>query len=350
MDAELFQAELLPLGTRCGLINDPHQEPVAYLLKFRVNAGPARGTGEEERSGEGNDGVVERHVLLDAGSNRVADPRYVDASKLDAVLLSHGHLDHTIHLGHLIRALRRQKRTRPLPVVCQSNSWRGMRWLIRLFNWGRVPRFVRHVPVNLTMDRAYLKSHERASATDYTQVSSLPPLALGSELELHLQVAPAMHSKSSVAYRMTVVPRTGTQARCLDLVFSPDTSYASTHLVPFVRGAKYWLLDSGFWKEEIDRRYEMFQAHEKGGEVVCHSSPYYSGRLCEAAGVENYVVIHYLWSRFAETHEATAAGIRARARETFTGNVVVTFDLQPVSLELGSTAHQRSSSESPPAS
>ena len=69
-------------------------------------------------------------------------------------------------------------------------------------------------------------------------------------------------------------------------------------------------------------------------EIVCHSGPHYSGIICEKSKIENYIVGHYCWDRFTDKFENTEEAMASRARETYSGNIIVSLDLQPINLEL----------------
>lgn len=273
-------------------------------------------------------------VLFDAGSRRILDEKYVRSDLLRAVFLSHAHLDHTLYLGKLIRRLKREGRETPLLVYCHENAWKSLRWWIRLFCF-RVPKFVKYMSMGLKMGDPHLKTHRKECQTDLSQSKVLKPIKLGENLLLSIKVAPALHSSGSVVYRIkvsAVATEDSTDSQSVDFAFSPDTSYSSDHLIPFVKNVDYWLLDSAFAKEIIDERYKKFQNHERGGEIVCHSGPYYSGRLCELASVKNYVMIHYVWNRYAANYEDVDNAMIQRARETYGGNIIVSKDLKSIEM------------------
>jgi ribonuclease BN (tRNA processing enzyme) len=317
-----FTATLLPLGTNAGVLTAPHQQPLSYLLELKV-------TSNTERKGN-----EKYQILLDVGSKYAADPRYVNPENLEAIFLSHAHLDHTRYLGSVVKLLKKHKRNRPLYVYCQAHAWNQLKWLIKL-KCGSIPNFIQYEPTSLVMDDPFLKSHTKHTTTDFSQIKQLPDLELGNRFKISIVVAPAKHSKNSVAYRFKIAQihdAKQSDDEQLDFIFCPDTSYSSEHLIPFAQDTTFWLLDAGFTKEEIDRRYEMFQKNEKGGEIVCHSSPYYSGKLCQAANVKNYVIIHYVWTRFANNYQEFPEKVSERARQTYAGNIIVSLDLKPISL------------------
>jgi ribonuclease BN (tRNA processing enzyme) len=318
-----FNAEILPLGTRAGILDAPHQKATCYLLKLK-NLYPNDKTES-----------IEHQILFDVGTQRVKSSQYIDYKNLDLLFLSHGHLDHTLHLGSLLRMLKRKKRIRPLFVFCHENAWRPLKWWIRLW-CGTIPKFVKLISLGLTIDNPYLKTHEKKSSTDYSQITHLEPIRLDDDFLVKISVAPAMHSNSSVAYRLKIssLDKKSDSNKELDLIFSPDTSYQSNYLVPFAKDAQYWLLDSGFQKDVIDEYYEMYLKHEKGGEIVCHSSPYHSGKICEAASVKNYVVVHYVWPRYTDKFENVEENMISRIRPVYNGNIIVSFDLKPIQLVL----------------
>jgi ribonuclease BN (tRNA processing enzyme) len=266
-------------------------------------------------------------ILLDVGSKYSADPRYVDPERLTAVFLSHIHLDHTAFIGQLLRMLKKVKRTIPLPIYCQAHTWSQIKILIWLA-CGRIPSFVRWVPVGLKMEDPYLKSHSKICHTDFTQIRTLEPLQFSDALKMGISAAPAKHSSDSVAFRFKIQDST----HQLDFLFTPDTSYTSTHLVPFAKKADYWLLDAGYPKEEIERRFAKFERNERGGEIVCHSSPQHSGQLCATAGVKTYVVVHFKWPDYAATYGDLEKNMLSLIRPIYSGNVIVTQDLRPVEM------------------
>lgn len=320
IEAEIH-ATLLPLGTNAGVLTGPNQQPLSYVLEIR------------QLSTLNSENGQKIQILFDVGSKFAVDPKYVQNDALVAVFLSHDHLDHTRYLGPLIKRLKKQQRTRPLFVYCQENAWGFIRWLIRI-SCGHIPSFVQFIPTNVMLDDPRLKSHTKTSRTDYRQISHLAPLIIQKTLHISIDVAPAKHSKSAVAYRLKLATlvneNIGTTQ--LDLVFSPDTSYQSDHLIPFAQNTTYWLLDAGYTKEEIDLRFEKFQKRQRGGEIVCHSSPHYSGRLCEAAHVKNYIVIHYVWPRFGKTLTEFIDNVKTRIKAVYSGNIIISLDLQPIIL------------------
>ncbi|MBD3354163.1 MAG: MBL fold metallo-hydrolase [Candidatus Lokiarchaeota archaeon] len=305
-----FSAIMLPLGTRAGVIPVKHAEATAFLLKII-----------EEDS--------EYQILFDAGSKRILNKEFINPAKIIAVFLSHAHLDHTMYLGRFLRFLRRSGRKKPLYIYCHNNGWKSLKWWIRLFCC-RIPEFVYHIPIDLEIYNPYLKTHKKDCKTDLTQISKLKALKIGKHLIMNIRAAPALHCVSSVAYRINI---RGDREH-LDFVFSPDTSYNSMHLIPFAKNAMYWLLDSAFAKEIIDERYDRFLEHKRGGEIVCHSGPYYSGKLCQQANVGTYIMIHYIWNRYTEKFEDTENALTTRAKRTFDGNIIVSFDLVLITLKL----------------
>ncbi len=313
-----FSATLLPLGTRAGLLTVPKARNTTYLLKIVKNS-------------------EEYQILFDVGSKRVLQNDYVDVKKLKAVFLSHAHLDHTIYLGLFIRRLKKEKRKEPLPIYCHENGWKYLKWWIRFFCFG-IPDFVKHIPLKLEIEDPHLKSYEKECKTDLSQIKELDSLGLEDGLEIEIKVAPALHSVSSVVYRFNFFSQSMPNY-FLDFMFSPDTSYSSEHLIPFAKNAKYWLLDTSFAKEIIDERYEWFQNHKRGGEIVCHSGPYYSGKICQEANVKNYIMGHYVWERYTDKYENVEDALISRAREIYDGNIIVSLDLKPISLELNNNKH-----------
>ena len=298
----------------------PRAHNTTYLLKIK----------EED---------AEHHVVFDTGSRRLLNQKYVHYDKLRAIFLSHAHLDHTVYLGLFLRKIRKSSRKEPLYIVCHENGWKSLKWWIRLFNF-RVPKFVRHVSPGLIIKKTHLKDPDKECQTDLSQIATLEPITLSENLVINTQVAPALHSVSSVVYRLNISHRNDESAPHLDFMFSPDTSYTSTHLVSFAKNAAYWLLDAAFSKEEIDKRYRWFEEGKKGGEVVCHSGPHYSGKICEQAEVKTYIVGHYCWDRFADDYHDAQRDIIRRVKETFSGNVVVSLDLVSIPLQLTNASNK----------
>lgn len=68
----------------------------------------------------------EYHVLLDAGSgSALAAERYIDVNRLNAVLVSHDHPDHTADLGifqHLFLLKKPEPQHGPIPIYSHPNS------------------------------------------------------------------------------------------------------------------------------------------------------------------------------------------------------------------------------------
>jgi len=248
-----FRAVLLPLGTDAANRNR-YQKFTSHILNFYIYSN----RGEEQ---------LRSQILLDAGCKRSSNLDFVNPEKLDAIFLSHSHFDHTRFIGLLIRHLKKTGRVRELPLVCRPNAWRRVKWIIKAFNFS-IPEFLQYIPVNLQIFAPCLNSRTKESQTDFSQTVDLTNLPLGKELEVKSKAAPAKHSKNSVAYRFWVFSNRKdnrkTKSLCLDLVFTPDTSFQSTHLVSFAKNATHWMLDCTRQPDFIENTYQKYLKGKRG--------------------------------------------------------------------------------------
>ncbi|MHA1683047.1 MAG: MBL fold metallo-hydrolase [Promethearchaeota archaeon] len=284
---------LLPLGT-CAGNSTPFQYKSSYLLRLR-------------NSGKTSD------LLLDAGSSRVTSKEFINPLSLDAIFISHSHLDHSLYIGKLVKFLKEEKRTRALYIYSNKMTWRTIKWLILVANGFRIPDFVKHVSFGLPARKSALT---RLDARGKKIV-----MKLSNDVEVSIESAYAKHKRDTVSLKITCKGDDDFQ-----LVYAPDTSCASKHLVAFARNASFWMLDSTFTKVQIAELYR-----EKG-QAPGHSSPYHSGLLCTEANVRVFIIVHYFWERFGPSFGIAVKNAGSDAANGFKGRIIVARDLDLIHL------------------
>ena len=307
-----FEAVLLPLGTDAANRNK-YQEFSGYLLKLQ-------------------NGKNYSSILLDCGNKYCASLDIVNPENLELIILSHHHLDHTLYLGLLVKRLRKWGRKKPLSIVCHDYTWKKIKWLILLLNFG-IPSFIKHISIPIPMSKPYLRTRKKKATTNYSRVFNLNYQFSAENFVMKIKASPAIHTRGTLAYRLKIYVNSNSN-RFLDLVYCPDTSFSSDHLIEFAKNTSYWLLDSTFRREYIDHEYTKFKENKRGGEISGHSCPYYSGKLCEKANASIYVIIHYFWERFAEKYKNTERNLMKRAQKSFSGALIVAKELEPILLKL----------------
>ncbi|MFX0101212.1 MAG: MBL fold metallo-hydrolase [Candidatus Hodarchaeota archaeon] len=299
---ELLKITLLPLGT-CAGNTTVYQKHSAHLLEIQDN---------HKRVA----------ILLDAGNKRVKSNRLYDIDDLELILISHDHLDHCLYIGALVQKLNFRGRRRKLKIISHVQAIKRIRVLIKIWNLGRIPRFVEFMSVDLP---------PRMDAT-----FDVPPINLGNggldEIQIEIATIMARHTPSTIAYRLKIKHAAIQENALLDLVFSPDTSFKSDHLVQFAQHAGFWLLDTTFATWEIQKQIKEYTEGKRGARFPGHSSPEYSARLCERAGVQNYVMVHYFWSRFARHFKDVKGNLSILGKKCFSRNIIIATELEPIIL------------------
>ncbi|MER5263568.1 MBL fold metallo-hydrolase [Actinosynnema sp. NPDC002837] len=215
-------------------------------------------------------------IVMELGSG-VFGPltRLCDPFELDAVLLSHLHLDHCADFGSL--AVHRSEHPEPPYDVTER----------------RLPVFApSHAPSRLA--NAHAADRASLATTDLAETFDFVPLAPGRYAigPVEVEVAAMRHICEAYGFRITYGGAS--------LVFSGDT-VPCPELVRLAEGADLLLADSA-WREQAGRADYLHMSGQEAGEVA------------KAAGVDRLVLTHVLpWS----DHD----GVLSDAAEAFPGPV-----------------------------
>jgi ribonuclease BN (tRNA processing enzyme) len=302
---------LFPLGT-CSADQNKYQYYSSYLL------------------------VVETlkdsyQFLLDAGSKRVSDLCWIEPNKLKMVLISHFHMDHTLYLNKLMKLLNQSSENSYTTIVMHEKTWDILNRVMKVLDLkGNAIKFMKLRRKPKTYDNLKIMKIElpiREKLTDNLNKPIEIPLITfnkenACEFSLKISVINAIHSKECVAYRLEFYEKG--EKRLLYFVHSPDTRYNSEYLIDFAKESDYWLLDTTFKTEYVEKYKDNIRKK--------HSCPKYSALLCERAKVKNYLVGHYFWKRFAKKYEDAAQNIKNEVEKYFTGTIQVLEDLCPIVL------------------
>ncbi len=292
--------QFIPLGT-CAGNSTPLQDQSAYIVKiFNKN--------QENKL----------LILLDAGSPRVLSPKYLDHQNLRAICFSHLHNDHFRYFIPLIRILIRTRPNKPLFIIAHPKAILYIKVLLFFSFKGRIPRFLRLIG-------SYENQIKQIHLSNLSNTQENKQEGLFATIRL----TSAQHSRWAVAFRITIQSTPldhGKDTELADLVYSPDTAATSQNLVEFAKHAQFWCLDTTFNDQQ------MFAQLKTKPKQVGHSSPVYSAKLCQQAKVENYIAIHYFWSRFGQEYKTAKKNIKKRAQRFYKGNIIVSQDLRAIDL------------------
>jgi ribonuclease BN (tRNA processing enzyme) len=288
---------LLPLGT-CAANLTSHQAYSSYLVKIQSD--------QHQYS-----------ILMDAGTDRVLNFEYYSPETLEIFLLSHQHLDHSRFFVPLISQLQNLHRTKILHVIAHKRAIAKLISKLKRHLKGIIP--------------AFLEFHQIDLNTDLNQIQQISPflfkLSELNSLSILIHAQKAIHTKDSLAFRVWIREDLNSAIQSLDYVYSPDTKFTSDHLATFAQNTDYWMLDTTFSNEILEKSMKRrFLVH-------AHCSPKYSGRLCEKAHAKTYLVIHYFWKRFANQYVDVDRALIEDAQKEFHGKILVSHDLKEISLK-----------------
>lgn len=287
---KLKKVVLLPLGT-CAANKTHFQEQSSYLLEILTN---------EKRY----------QILFDAGSSRVNNDKFVNPKFLRAIFLSHWHIDHTRYLGPLLKKLVKYLNNLDVTIFVNPWTWRAVTLRMLIRNGFITPRNI--------------KLHHIHSRTYRKQVK----FKLDEDFKIIITADRAVHSPDCIAYKVKIYSANDDK-KLTSFVYTPDTKFDSYDLSEFAYNADYWLLDTTFHTEFVQKG--------KDNIFLKHSSPEYSAIMCEKANVGTYIVGHYFWERFGTTYGEAVDNIRSKAQTYFKGKIIVARDLEPITLYDSST-------------
>ncbi len=251
------RVELIILGSGTGSPN-PERSPSSILLR--------------------TEGAL---LLFDFGPgtmNRLLQEGFTP-DRIDAILLSHFHMDHTLDLWAYYFAARDGSFTRPDPAVLIAS-----------------PMFT---DLHLAITRAYGKHAEPPPELDRLIPANPGPIDLaqgGSNLAgLRIIAGPVAHKPESLAFRIEVEDRS--------LVYSGDTDY-SPELVSLARGVDWLILEA------------TRPDHQK---LKGHLTPTLAGQMAREAGAGNLILTH-LSPHHGDIDPAPSA------RKEFPGRVIAALD------------------------
>lgn len=306
------QITLLPLGT-CSADQNKYQLYSSYLLLIETM----------------NDTY---QFIFDTGSKRCCNPCWVDFNKLKIIFISHFHMDHTLYLNKLMRLLSNSTIVDPPTIFMHDLTWKILQKIIKVLDLrGNALKLFRLHPkkiIHKNVKIETIKLPVRKSITDqFDQILELPLIPFYREEKvdfiMKISITNAMHSKECIAYRLDLFNEEGSKS-VLSFVYSPDTRYNSNYLTNFAHNIDFWLLDTTFNNDYIEKH--------KNNMSKLHSSPRYSAELCEKAKSKNYLVAHYFWKRFAKSYSDASEQIKIQTENRFSGNIIVLEDLNPIVL------------------
>ena len=225
----------------------------------------------------------DENFLLDAGPGTMTQllKAGVEIKDIDAVLLSHFHLDHSSELAAFIFASRygsEEPRTRPLHIL-------GGTGLTELYD--TLNRAYNNV---LSLPGSIIQRHE-------LKTPCLKPMEFKNVSILHEKMN---HNHESLAYRIT--SKDG-----FSMVYSGDTDI-SDNLIKFAEDADVLICESAFPDDQ---------------KVKGHLTPSLAGKIASSAGVRCLVLTHFY-------PECEKVDITAQCRKTYAGPLMLAEDMMDI--------------------
>ncbi|MHA1339144.1 MAG: MBL fold metallo-hydrolase [Promethearchaeota archaeon] len=358
--------QLIPLGT-CSANKNPFQKYSSYLIEGLFNK------------------KTFFQIILDVGNNRAIylddnnynyplednNMRYrgiIKPDLLKAIFISHSHLDHSRYLYELLINLKNYylKKSSRMPnkinltpatpkikIILHKNAFKLYK------RWKKLENLLHFKKINFTevenanifefiypdlplrpkkqinfgfnnfisLDPLYIELENCPDKSKIMQINSEDPKN-SKKLKIEISVANAIHNPNTLAYRLNFIYTSTIQSKNMNplfsIVYSPDTRFDSTNLVEFAKNADYWLLDTTFSNNFIEKH--------KNWVKLTHSSPKFSAILCEKAQVKNYVVCHYFWKRFSSNYNNFDKFLKKEIGDSYSGNIIIAKDLKIIQL------------------